>query len=72
LGDYNLTMPTDLPKIAQPAVRALASVNVAKLEHLGSFTEKDIKDLHGMGPKALGKLKEAMSNDGIKFKADAG
>lgn len=59
----------DLPKIAAPAMRALASVRVEKVEDLARFTEKEIADLHGMGPNALGKLKEAMKAAGVEFKS---
>ncbi|MBS1702081.1 MAG: hypothetical protein JST12_10500 [Armatimonadetes bacterium] len=58
----------ELPKIAQPAVRALNSVGVTTLEQLQNFTEPEIKTLHGMGPNALGKLKAAMAEKGLNFK----
>lgn len=59
----------DLPKIAAPAMRALASVRVMSVEDLARFSEKEIADLHGMGPNALGKLKEAMKAAGVEFKS---
>ena len=58
----------DLPKLAAPAMRALASIQVESVENLARFTEKEITDLHGMGPNALGKLKEAMKAAGVEFK----
>lgn len=60
-------MPTPLPKISAPAQRALDSIDVANLEDLAKHTEKAIKDLHGMGPNALGKLKAAMSDSNLEF-----
>lgn len=59
----------DLPKIAAPAMRALASVRVTSVEDLARFSEKEISELHGMGPNALGKLKEAMKAAGVEFKS---
>ncbi len=60
----------DLPKIAAPAMWALASVRVESVEDLALFSEKEIAELHGMGPNALGKLKEAMKAAGVEFKAE--
>lgn len=60
-------MPTPLPKISAPAQRALDSINVSSLQELATHTEKEISDLHGMGPNALGKLKAAMAEAGIGF-----
>lgn len=59
---------TPLPKTSNPALRALATVNVFYLEDLAKFTEKEILDLHGMGPKALRILKEHMKALGLEFK----
>ena len=58
----------DLPKISAPAQRALASAGIQRLEDLTRFTEAEIKKLHGMGPNALGKLRQAMDEKGLSFK----
>jgi len=60
-------MPTPLPKLAQPALRALAGARIAELGDLAKFKEAEVKALHGMGPNAMGKLKEAMTQAGIEF-----
>ncbi len=57
-----------LPKIGAPATRALNSIGIYNLEQLTKFTEKEIMDLHGMGPKALGILKVEMQINGLSFK----
>ena len=67
--------PTDqpesnLPRIGAPATRALASVGVTRLEQLTAFTEKDIKKLHGMGPKGIKLLHEALEQHGLSFAAE--
>lgn len=59
---------SDLPKTSRPAERALATVDVFKLADLARFTEKEIADLHGMGPKALGILKVEMARHGLRFR----
>lgn len=59
----------DLPKLAAPAQRALAGAKIANLSQLVRKTEAEVAALHGMGPNALGKLKEALKAKGLKFKA---
>jgi len=58
---------SDLPKLSAPAHRALAAVGVSRLEDLTKFTEKDIKNLHGMGPKGVRELHEALAQRGLAF-----
>ena len=55
------------PRLAAPALRALASVGVIRLEQLTAFTEDDIKKLHGIGPNALKLLREALDHHGLSF-----
>lgn len=58
---------TDLPKLAAPAERALASVGNNKLEDLAKFTEDEIMDLHGMGPNAMRQICQALAAKQISF-----
>ena len=53
--------------IAQPAVRALASIGVTQLAQVTNHREADLAKLHGMGPKALGALKAALAESGLSF-----
>lgn len=63
------SQPDDsLPKLRQPARRALASVGVTQLEQLTSHTEREIKNLHGMGPSGMKQLHEALKQKGLAFK----
>jgi DNA-directed RNA polymerase alpha subunit len=61
----------NLPKIAQPAVRALASVGITQLSQLATVSKAELLELHGMGPKALGILEEALAAKGLTFKQDS-
>lgn len=58
----------DLPKLAAPAQRALASAGITNLKLLSKFTETEIAQLHGMGPNALGGLRAALEAQGLSFK----
>jgi hypothetical protein len=63
---------SDLPKISQPARRALAGVGIERLEQLTEFSEAEIKHLHGMGPKAVGILRQALADRDLSFAAEKG
>jgi hypothetical protein len=62
------TTDNAFPKIGKPALRALTSAGYLKLEQLTQTTEAELGKLHGMGPKALGILKEALAEKGLSFK----
>ncbi len=62
------TTHSDLPeKLGQPAYRALAGAGIQRLEQLTQFSEAEIKKIHGIGPNALGKLREALAAKGLAF-----
>ena len=58
---------SNLPKIGAPAQRALQSVGITKLEQLTKVSEAEILKLHGMGPNALNKLRQALAAKGLSF-----
>jgi hypothetical protein len=60
---------TDLPRIGAPATRALAAIGVTRLNQLPERSEGELKALHGMGPKALGILREALAARGLAFRS---
>lgn len=51
---------SDFPKIGAPATRALASIGVTCLEQLRGYSDADLLDLHGFGPRALDLVREAL------------
>jgi len=58
------------PKIGSPATRALEAAGYTSLKQLTKVTEAELGQLHGMGPKALGVLREALKAEGWSFKPD--
>jgi GTP cyclohydrolase II len=46
----------DLPKLTEPAQRALAAAGIKRLDRLTQFNEEEIKQLHGIGPNAFNQL----------------
>ncbi len=61
---------SDLPKIGQPATRALAHIGYARLEQVAMMSERDLLALHGVGPRAVRILGEALAERGLSFAAD--
>lgn len=61
-------MSTPIPThIAKPAQRALMAAGYSSLEQLSAVTEAELLQLHGMGPKAIGQLREALAAKGLRF-----
>ena len=59
---------SDLPvKLSAPAERALAGAGIKNLKQLTKFSEDEIKQLHGVGPNAIGKLRQALAEAGLSF-----
>jgi hypothetical protein len=59
---------SDLPPgLSQPALRALAGAGYTRLEQLTKVREADLLKLHGMGPKGVRILREALSARGLSF-----
>jgi predicted flap endonuclease-1-like 5' DNA nuclease len=50
--------------IGAPATRALVGAGYTKLTELANVPETELKKLHGMGPKALRVLREALEESG--------
>ena len=58
---------SDLPKLAAPAMRALAANGITSLAKLSRCTEGDVAALHGMGPNAMKSIKTALKARGLGF-----
>lgn len=64
-------MATMLPKIGRPATNALASIGINTLEELAKYERTTILDTHGVGPKAISILENALTEAGLSFKNEA-
>lgn len=59
---------TDLPPtLGKPATRALLAAGYRRLEQLTVLSEAEVKQLHGVGPKALAQLRSALATNGLSF-----
>ncbi|MFC5815529.1 hypothetical protein [Nonomuraea harbinensis] len=53
----------DLPKaIGRPATRALASAGITTLDQVARLSDAELNGLHGVGPKAVRILREALES----------
>ncbi len=63
----NLESTHRFPEIGAPAQRTLVNAGYTHLEELANVSETDLLKLHGMGPKAVGLLREAFEELGLSF-----
>ncbi|MCL7427194.1 DNA-binding protein [Streptomyces sp. YS415] len=58
-----------LPRgMGAPATRALAAAGYTKLSQLAGASEAELKVLHGVGPKALRVLRDALEERGLSLR----
>ncbi|MFF2155253.1 DNA-binding protein [Paenibacillus chitinolyticus] len=60
------------PGLSKPALRALAGAGFLRLEQLARVTEKELLQLHGMGPKGIKTLRPALAAKGLSFASESG
>jgi predicted flap endonuclease-1-like 5' DNA nuclease len=53
--------------VGAPAQRALAGAGYTELTQLAGAPQAELKKLHGMGPKALRILQEALQEQGLSL-----
>jgi len=56
-----------LPKIGAPATRALRAAGYTELRRLANVPRAELAKLHGMGPKALGIIDDALKEHGLRL-----
>lgn len=61
-----------LPAISAPATRALLGAGYTRLAQLTKVTEEELLALHGVGPKAIRILREALAEEGKRFASTKG
>jgi len=57
-----------LAAIPAPARRALEKEGITTLQQLSRFSEKELLQLHGIGPTAIPKLHDALAAENLAFK----
>lgn len=68
-GYYRQKNQGEFPNtLSAPALRALLNAKIFNLTELAKYSEKEILQLHGMGPSSIPKLRDALTNKGLSFK----
>jgi len=57
-----------MAELAAPARRALQGAGLTTLARLSKRTEAQVRELHGMGPNALAKLRASLRKAGLTFR----
>jgi len=58
----------DLPAgLSAPALRALNGAGYVRLEQLTGVSEAQLKKLHGLGPRGIDLLRNALEEKGLSF-----
>jgi hypothetical protein len=53
--------------IGQPARRALVQAGYLRLSQVSQLSEAELNRLHGVGPKAVDRLRQALAARGLSF-----
>lgn len=61
-----------LAALAAPAPRALLSAGITHAKQLCTYTEAELRALHGMGPNALQKIAVMLDSMGLQLKQESG
>jgi hypothetical protein len=55
--------------LSGPALRALANAGIRSMNDLSRWSEPDVAALHGMGPKGVAVLRDALLAHGSQFRS---
>ncbi len=61
---------TNLPKVGAPATKALIGAGYTRLEQLAEVTESELLKLHGMGPRGIRILRDALAERNLSFRPE--
>ena len=71
LAEYHLGVSesedTGLPRIGRPATAALGAVGIVTIAEAAAYGRTRLLQLHGVGPKAIRLLDEALAAHGISW-----
>jgi hypothetical protein len=56
----------DLPPMSRPARAAFAAVGLTRLEQFAGRDGRELLALHGVGPKSIRELREALAAAGLR------
>jgi predicted flap endonuclease-1-like 5' DNA nuclease len=60
-----------LPRVGAPATRALAAVGITRLSQLADLSEQELLEMHGVGPRAVRIVREALAARGESLRGES-
>ncbi|HET8911625.1 MAG TPA: DNA-binding protein [Ktedonobacteraceae bacterium] len=67
-----MTQQSDFPPgLSQPALRAFDQAGYRQLKQFTRVSEQELLQLHGVGPKAIRILRNALEARGLRFANDS-
>lgn len=67
-GYYKNKLKDDFGTLGAPARRALHNAKITSLKQLSRFSQDQVLELHGMGPKAIKQLKVSLRKKKLSFR----
>ena len=58
------------PSLGKVAPRELAANGITRYEQLAERSERELLDIHGVGPKAIRILREELASRGLSFRLE--
>jgi len=67
-----LTPPEGFPAgLSQPSLRALQTAGITRLEQVAKLSEAEFSRLHGVGPKSVNLICDALAAAGLSYAQSA-
>lgn len=66
MSDDKSTEPAWPKGVGQPAIRAFALIGIHRLTELEGRSERELADLHGVGPKSLRIINQTLREQGLR------
>lgn len=62
--------PPGLPPVGRPATAALERAGITTLPQVAALSAAELLALHGVGPKAVRLLREALAGEGLALRGE--
>jgi ERCC4-type nuclease len=66
--DYS-PLPEELRVLGKPAQRALIVAGFHSLEGIAARSERELLELHGMGPKSIPTIRDVLARHGLELRS---
>lgn len=68
-SDISQNLSSEFPRsMGRPAINALGNSEITTFMQATALSEKDLMEMHGVGPKAVSILKQELADRGLSLK----